>query len=165
MNIIFLDIDGVLNSVKYHTKEKKIKDISDYHLQMLAEIYHKCNAKIVLSSTWRELDCMENEACRKMYKYLLDELARYNMEIISKTPVIEMDRPLEISTWLEEHGGKDSHNFVILDDDWSKEYYDKYDIGDHLVKTIYFCREENEGGLQPEHVEKAIKILSGYKNK
>ena len=92
MNIIFLDVDGVLNSSAYF-KENKSKghaDISDFHLQMLAKIYHTCNAKIVLSSSWRELD-VEDLHVYWMYQYLLDELARYDMEIIDKTPVVDMN--------------------------------------------------------------------------
>ena len=163
MNIIFLDVDGILNSLAYfeENKEKGHAEISDYHLQMLAKIYHACDCKIVLSSSWRTLD-VDDVNVYWMYQYLLDELARYDMEIIDKTPVLDMDdRPLEILTWLEEHGGKDSYNFVSLDDDWSKEHYDKYGIGDHLVKTEFFCDDIADGGLQERHVEQAINILRG----
>ena len=55
MNIIFLDIDGVLNSLPYFESMKDTdetyNEISDFHLEKLAEIYHTCNAEIVLSST------------------------------------------------------------------------------------------------------------------
>lgn len=162
-SIIFLDIDGVLNSMAYFeaNKDRGHADISDYHLQMLAKIYHACDAKIVLSSSWRTLDA-DDIHVNWMYQYLLDELARYDMEIIDKTPVLDMDnRPLEILTWLEEHGGKESYNFVSLDDDWSKEHYDKYGIGDCLVKTEFFCKDISEGGLHQRHVDAAIKILKG----
>ena len=60
MNIIFLDVDGVLNSMAYFKwlkesgnalhKNREYNDISDFHLQMLAKIYHTCNAHIVLTS-------------------------------------------------------------------------------------------------------------------
>ena len=58
MNIIFLDIDGVLNSLPYFESIKGVKydkynEISNFHLKKLSEIYHTCNAKIFLSSTWR----------------------------------------------------------------------------------------------------------------
>lgn len=161
MNIIFLDVDGVLNSSAYF-KENKGKghaDISDFHLQMLAKIYHTCNAKIVLSSSWRELD-VDDVSVYWMYQYLVDELARYDMEIIDKTPVVDMNRPLEIKTWLDNRPDKDEINFVSLDDDWSREHYDEYGIGDYLVKTRFFCYDMSDGGLQHEHVDKAIKILN-----
>ena len=164
MNIIFLDVDGVLNSMAFFEQNKGkgrgYSEISDFHLQMLAKIYHTCDAKIVLSSTWRELDCDDNDVCMEMYQYLVNELARYNMKIISKTPVINMNRPLEIKTWLDNRVDKDDICFVSLDDDFSKDKYDEYGIGDHLVKTSFYCKELSEGGLQQEHVDKAIEILS-----
>lgn len=165
MNIIFLDVDGILNSMAYfkQNKDRGRADISDYHLQMLAKIYHTCDCKIVLSSSWRELDDESDIHVYCMYKYLLDELAKYGMEIIDKTPVIDMNRPLEIKTWLEEHGGKDNYNFVSLDDDFSKDKYEKYGIANCLVKTEFFCDNISDGGLQERHVEQAISILKGIK--
>ena len=161
MKIIFLDVDGVLNSMAYfkQNKGKGHAEISNYHLKMLAKIYHACDAKIVLSSSWRELDNESNIHVYCTYQYLLDELARYNMEIISKTPVIDMNRPLEIATWLNDQSNKDEIKFVSLDDDFSKEAYDKYGIGDCLVKTTFYCDDMSEGGLQQEHVDRAIEIL------
>lgn len=163
MNIIFLDVDGVLNSMPYFekNKDKGHMEISDYHLQMLAKIYHTCDAKIVLSSSWRELDDESDIHVYWMYQYLVDELARYCMEIISKTPVIDMNRPLEIKTWLDNRDDKENIRFVSLDDDFSKEKYDAYGIGDCLVKTEFFCSNISEGGLQQKHVDKAIEILKG----
>lgn len=62
VNIIFLDVDGVLNSMAYFEslnglenslhKDGQYNDISDFHLQMLSKIYHTCDANIVLTSTW-----------------------------------------------------------------------------------------------------------------
>lgn len=161
MKIIFLDIDGVLNSIAYfkQNKSKGRIEISDYHLQMLAKIYHACNAKIVLSSSWRELDDTSDIHVYWMYQYLLDELARYNMYIIDKTPIIEFNRPLEIKTWLDNQPNKNEIAFVSLDDDFSKDSYDEYGIGDCLVKTTFYCDDVSEGGLQQEHVDRAIEIL------
>ena len=163
MNIIFLDVDGVLNSMAYFEQNKGqgkgSAEISDYHLQMLAKIYHSCDCKIVLSSSWRELDDESDIHVYWMYEYLVNELARYNMEIISKTPVIDMNRPLEIKTWLDNRVDKENIRFVSLDDDFSKERYDEYGIGHCLIKTEFFCYDVYEGGLQQKHVDKAIEIL------
>lgn len=163
MKIIMLDIDGVLNSLAYFEQNpcKGYVVISDFHLQMLAKIYHTCDAKIVLSSSWRELDDETDIFSYQQYKYLVDELARYDMEIIDKTPYIDMERPLEIKTWLDNQPNKDKIKFVSLDDDFTKREYDKYGIGDCLVKTKFFCDDISEGGLQQEHVDRAIEILNG----
>lgn len=161
VNIIFLDVDGVLNSMPYCEKHKdnfRNGLISDFHLQMLSEIYHTCNARIVLSSTWRYLKDAKGDRARIMYQYLTDSLARYDMEIMSCTPTISGDRPLEIATWLKENAD-DAVKFVILDDDFPKEEYEKYGMGNNLIQTIYFCYKISQGGLQKEHVQQAIKLL------
>lgn len=164
MNIIFLDIDGVLNSLPYFESIKGIKhdkynEISNFHLKKLSEIYHICNAQIVLSSTWRELDDPLDTNCYPMYEYLVKSLEKYGMKIMSKTPVINMNRPLEIVTWLNNRSDKDSIKFVSLDDDFSVEDYAQYGIEDKLIHTKFFCNDISEGGLQQEHVDRAIKIL------
>lgn len=169
MNIIFLDVDGVLNSMAYFKwikesgnslhKNGEYNDISDFHLKMLAKIYHTCNSNIVLTSTWRELDDEFDANCYPMYQYLVNSLAKYDMKIISKTPVVNMNRPLEIVTWLNNRVDKDKIKFVSLDDDFSKEDYEKYGIDHCLIQTKFFCNKLSEGGLQQEHVDRAIEIL------
>ena len=157
MNIIFLDIDGVLNSSPYFKSMKDTdetyNEISDFHLKKLAEIYHTCNAEIVLSSTWRNLDNPSNKVCYQMYEYLLKSLAKYDMKIMSKTPTIHMNRPLEIITWVNNQIDKEDIKFVSLDD------YAQYGIEDRLIHTKFFCNDISEGGLQQKHVDRAIKIL------
>jgi hypothetical protein len=165
INIIFLDIDGVLNSMAYFELSKRgnkqtvYNEISDFHLQMLAKIYHTCNAKIVLSSTWREMDNESDISVYPMYQYLIESLAKYNMKIFSKTPVLGMNRPLEIITWLNNQVDKENIRFVSLDDDFSKEDYKRYGIDSCLIQTRFFCYDKSEGGLQQRHVDMAIKKL------
>lgn len=162
MKVIFLDVDGVLNSMAYFkTNEGRRNEISEFHLEKLSKIYKTCDAHIVLSSTWRDLNNEYNIECYQMWNYLVDSLSRYGMKIMSRTPIINHNRPLEIKTWLDNRVDKDDIQFVSLDDDFSKESYDKYGIGDCLVKTRFFCDKVDEGGLQDEHVDKAIKILNG----
>ena len=153
--IIFLDIDGVLNSMAYFKNVKEVdgfNEISEFHLQKLSEIYHAAGAEIVLCSTWRTLQ-VDNE----MYQYLVNSLDKYDMRISDKTPVIGMNRPLEIFSWLEDQS--EEVQFVILDDDYPTDEYEEYGLEDHLVRTVFYCFEESEGGLQDTHVEKAIEIL------
>ncbi len=162
--IIFLDIDGVLNSDPYFQLNKGNgmghTEISDFHLQMLAKIYHACDAKIVLTSSWRDVDDPDDPNVYWVWEYLVGELARYNMEIVDKVPDLgESNRPLEIKTWLDKQENKDEIRFVSLDDEWQKEDYEKYGLGDCLIKTEYYCRSVDEGGLQQWHVDEAIRKL------
>lgn len=160
-NIIFLDIDGVLNSFPYDQStsgSEEFQEIRDFHTRKLAEIYHECNAKIVLSSTWRTLG--EDIVTRPMYDYLVNELSKYDMTIYDKTPIYSMNRPKEIAEWLKVNQSKVC-NYVILDDDFPPAAYAKYDLEQNLVQTRYFCDSIDKGGLQEEHVKKAIVILKG----
>lgn len=99
MNIIFLDIDGVLNSYAYYKETGN--DLNLKSVDILSQIYYKFNCKIVLSSTWRELKDISEESAQKMWKHLVDTLSKYNMEIYDITPIIKNNRPLEIATWLQ----------------------------------------------------------------
>lgn len=166
MNIVFLDIDGVLNSMTYFKSRGKGKrdnhdEIDESRLPFLKQIIDQTNAHVVLSSTWRQLDDEKHTECNAMYKYLIDTLGKYNIKIMSKTPIIHMNRPFEIKTWIENRIDKDEITFVSLDDDFDKEHYEEYGIGDCLVKTSFYGEEL--GGLHQEHVNKAINILTKRK--
>ena len=165
-NIIFLDIDGVLNSMPYfdkHPSDGEHHELRDYHLQQLSQIVHVCHAQIVLSSTWRQLDDVSDDSAYPMWQYLTNALAGYGMHIFDKTPVIQLNRPLEIVTWLRMQSDKDTICFVSLDDDFTKAKYDAYGIGGHLVQTRFFCQTMDEGGLQQMHVKQAIALFEAQR--
>lgn len=120
-------------------------------------------AKIVVSSTWR-LDISRDNGyfwASGIYQYLLDNLKRYGLEVYDITPdffkYTQYSRGYEIHTWLTQH--PDVDNWVVLDDEWFWDFaYPEYEIRQHLVETNFYIRD---GGLQDEHVEKAIRILNG----
>ena len=157
--IIFLDIDGVLNSMDYFEQTKDCKgytEINPEKAKLLKEIVDRTGAQIVLSSTWRDLAQRENEPGHPMYTYLTDTLKEYGMEIIDHTPYIGQDRPKEIKAWLDNQQDM-TIRFVSLDDDFPKHKYDEVGIGDCLVRTSFY---EKDGGLRKEHVEKTVEILN-----
>lgn len=157
--IIFLDIDGVLNSMDYFESVKGHQgyaEINPDKVKLLQEIVDQTGAEIVLSSTWRDLVKRKDEPEHPMYIYLTDTLKEYGMSIIDHTPYIEQDRPKEIKAWLENQLDKDIR-FVSLDDDFAKHKYDEVGIADCLVRTSFY---EKDGGLRQEHVEKAVEILN-----
>lgn len=51
-NIIFLDIDGVLNSIIFSESHPN-EDFDPNATKYLSDIYHKHNCDIVLASTWK----------------------------------------------------------------------------------------------------------------
>ena len=116
------------------------------------------NAHIVLSSTWKDLD-HEGESCYIMWQYLINSLAKYDMKIMSKTPLIAQKRPLEIKTWLDNRVDKEDIKWISIDDDYGEEDYEEYGIGGHLIHTKFFTYDINDGGLQEKHVELAKQLF------
>lgn len=158
MKVIFLDIDGVLNDQMFLHLYMDT-EIDQARVARLAEIVKATDAVIVLSSSWRVLPEELDETDMWVWDQLVDALHEYDMSIYDRTPVIDMDRPLEIKTWLDKHKGQ-VEAFVSLDDDFRKEDYAKYGIENCLVKTSFYGGDHSLGGLQNEHVRKAIDILT-----
>ena len=142
--VVFLDIDGVLNSTRTLYEDISLED--DLILN-LKELVNKTWAKIVLSSSWRlfteaiatrmdkldkfglvvsgmtcdgvDLDWIESFEFNATKKYLD---TRFDCDE-NKQIKITHDRGVEIFKWLSEH--KEVESFVILDDeDW--KYNHKY---------------------------------------
>ena len=168
--VIFLDVDGVLNS-----NRTLYEDISleDYLISNLKELVDKTGAKIILSSSWR----LSTEAVATLMDRLdkfglaisgmtcdgvdLDWLEKYEFDATKKyldtkfdwdenrQIKITHDRGAEIFKWLHDH---DDCAYVILDDEIEdiKPYFSESVI----VKTSY------KTGLTKEDVKKAIQILN-----
>jgi len=143
MKIIFLDVDGVLNSVQDRfswTLE------SDKYLILLACIVRRTNAKIVVSSSWRNCSLLDT---------LKKRLNDFSMSVFGITGYNKNGiRGLEIKEWLDNHN--DIESFVILDDE-------VFDIKEHFSNN--FVQTSMKVGLQKEDVEKCIAILSNIKSK
>ena len=157
---IFLDIDGVLNSMDWFKQNKGVAghtEINPDKVKMLKEIVDQTDAKIILSSTWRDLAAHDDRPEHEMYTYLKTSLEEFGLSISDQTPYIQQNRPQEIKDWLENNTNEGDH-YVSLDDDYSYEAYRQYGIEECLVKTSFY---EPDGGLRKEHVEKAVKILNG----
>ena len=171
MNVIFLDIDGVLNSDEHFIEvydDKKIFykaypndeyrnnlndiikpnlfDISFEKLQLLKKIVRETDYKIVVSSAWRLMP---------KWTLIEDYLINKGLPIIGITPYIYGERGEEIRTYLKKH--KEIENFIILDDERFKDFNE---LLNYLVKTD-FCDE----GLTEEHAEEAINLLNNMKVK
>lgn len=137
MKVIFLDVDGVLNSVKDRYSHVLENDI---HLQLLSDLVHASGAKIVLSSSWRKIPSL-----LEILKY---RLGQYGIEIYSSTRSIPGTRGTEIKDWIK-HSNEPIESFVILDDDSDMDEYTKT----NLVHTSSLI------GMQPDDVAKAKEIL------
>ena len=146
MKVIFLDIDGVVNSEDSWRRrgDSLYDDIPDEeHIKHLNTIVKETGAEIVISSSWRSVFTLLG------LKYIMHGQGSIG-KIIGKTPKIEHDtvRGMEIQKWLDDTN-EEIESFVILDDDCDMAH-----LSDKLVKTTW------ETGLQEEHAMLAIEILN-----
>lgn len=157
MKIIFLDIDGVLNSEEYFNKieglhiegiESKV-DIAK--VKLLKKAIDATGAKVVLTSSWRHTT---------NGRHLKQLLLQYNI-LADSTPFLKNERGKEIRQWLAEH--PNTADFIILDD----EIFDSYD--EELIEKLIKISNGNGisfgEGLQPKDVEQIIEKLGRIKAK
>ena len=179
MNIIFLDIDGVMNSTEemialYNQHGSSIDNTlpSPTKCKLLKQLVEETGAKVVLSSSWRlslnaiqklidlfepynlilsGFTCHEVESKKFKNSPYEDIKPRYQHTIGDFGTYIE-DRGAEIANWLLDHPTVE--NFVILDDEDSDI---KAWFPNNLVKT------DIQVGLTLDDCLKATEILKGGK--
>lgn len=165
MKIIFLDIDGVLNSDVYCASDyykEATAGMSDAEVMLIAHHLHldpdaiklmndlvdRSGAEVVLSSTWRT-------------KYTPDEMTDMlkgrgaTFKITDSTPVLfgklseRIPRGKEIGAYLKKFE-RQPDSYIILDD-----YEDMLTLKPNLVKV------DSRYGLTIANVNKALKLLNG----
>lgn len=144
MKVIFLDVDGVLNSDSYFERTKNEKntrdELDENNILVLKSIIDETNALVVVTSTWKEL---------KIYSLLKETLSKYNISIYDKTIHLNYQRGNEIRQYLSTHN---IDNFIIIDDE---VFPDFNNLTEYLIKTDFY-----NGGLTNIHKEKSIKLLN-----
>lgn len=147
--VVFLDIDGVLNSTQFF-KMKDTYPKSNPRSQLDSEAISYLNEiadwNFVLSSTWRKF--YDNSEMNNM----LDDMG-FNGTIIDYTPDLNWQgsiRGNEIMVWMRENNLGDSKKYVIFDDDSDILYWQRNN----------FVHVDNHFGLGPNHVWRAKKILN-----
>lgn len=159
MKIIFLDIDGVLNSVQsanmYYRmciktgkpfgrramREDEFCPIACSNLRYILDEVPDVN--IVVSSSWRIGRTLEE------LQTLLENIGVPKEKVISKTPRLNTERGIEIDSWLMSFAHKENLEFVILDDD-----SDMAHLKDKLIQTDF------RTGLTWIEVEKVIEAFN-----
>jgi len=153
LKVIFLDIDGVLNSIAFDRERTSEQgNIDETRLPLLKQILDETGALIVLSSSWRKHWEKEPSLCDNIGAEINSIFAKYAIAIYDKTPQLQSnDRAEEIRLWLSQN--ESTTAYAILDDiafGWGA------DLQEHLVKTN--CRIGR--GLESRHVVRAIKLLN-----
>lgn len=157
MNLIFLDIDGVLNT--NYTKEKTSSGaifVDDNKIRILKAIIDETDAKIVLSSTWRygwilmEDGIKDNDFFQDFIE-LRNKLREFDIELYDKTPLFDKfmrSRGEEIQSYL--NGRDDVEGYIIIDDIDGR---DVRPCSSHLLQTSEWK------GLQEKHIKAAKRIM------
>lgn len=127
--IIFLDVDGVLNSNFWnenHQKEISNGALIDIEkIRLLGELVRNTNAKIVLHSGWKfwfdsALNPLRKEAENLIRLLSQEELIiedvtpDYSTEEIRKSKKFSLVKAAEILAWLEKH--KEVNKWIVIDD-------------------------------------------------
>ncbi len=167
MNVIFLDVDGVLTYAKY--TNEKTKDIDIEKVKLLKRICDETNSGVVITSSWRGSE----KYTPRIYDVLIEILTENGITILGDAPHISLEledkdenynkkykikfgtgRAAEVEKYVKDNN---ITNFVILDDedfDWKK-----YGLHKRWVQSSY---EGN--GLEEKHALKAIEILKNKNN-
>lgn len=157
IKIVFLDIDGVLNSKEFYeglpykkydsyldagyTEEQAygMVNLDSVPIAKLNYLISQTGVKIVVSSSWRGDSALQEIFTIMGIPHFID-ITPYHKD---------RHRGTEIQMWLDKH--PEVENYVILDDD-----NDMLDSQlEHFVQTDWMKR-----GLNDENVKQAIKILN-----
>lgn len=147
MKIIFLDIDGVLNSAAFFKKMHNVYVCPDDKLD--PEAIHRLNkivdttkASIVLSSTWRIAWRSDLPGLQSFFKK-----NNIHGDVLGITPINSNNRGAQIEEWIDCCQDK-IESFIIIDDNDDMGRLSKY-----LVQTSI------KDGLQDNHVRDIISKL------
>lgn len=153
MRVIFLDIDGVLNSEEwdryvqsftYGARFNNCYLLSQEMILRLQNVVFQTNAEIVLTSSWRT---NERAMCA-----LTRQLSLYHLSIRDSTVSYAYgNRADEVKLWLESHANVTSYAII---DDYDDGFTQDEVLSTHFVQTAYAY------GLTHEKAAEMIEILS-----
>lgn len=162
MNLIALDIDGVLVS-RWSLRQKKDPDPFDpVCVQAFNRIVRETEAKVVISSTWRKFFSWEALAAHFRENFVECEILGctpdFSWPPLRKDPLgprpwepADDIRGREIASWIRTAGfSLDETRLCILDDD--------SDMGPLLP---YLINTDTEIGLTEADADRAIALLKG----
>ena len=143
MNVIFLDFDGVLNSVRSCLAFKTFNIFDPVSVRLVNRLCKAADARIVVSSSWR-IGHTTASLKERMIECGAELIAD---SVIDMTPRFAKTRGHEIAAWMNQHQ-HEVHRWLILDDDSDML------AGQPLVQT-----SGQEGLTFAKYVE-AVRILA-----
>ncbi len=164
MKVIFLDVDGVLNSEIWNENHRYEMQngvcIDETKVKLLSMIIKKTGAVIVLHSGWRFWLDDKHKPLNREADYLLFQFKKYGIKIYDITPDFSTDeikrtkkfslvKASEIIDWIRFH---QVTKYLVLDDlDLFMEEIIPYQIRTNPVT-----------GLTEQDAEEAIEKLNGF---
>lgn len=153
-NIIFLDIDGVLNSMSWYRRQKDtslfvsrswVTELDPKAVRLLEDFLFTDNSlHIVISSTWRILNTLEEI---KSYFKSVSDTFPVDRFISVTSNSSRGHRGTEIAKWIKDHDFRG--NYVIIDDD------------SDMLPHQPFVQTTHKEGMLPEHIE----LMKAFLNK
>ena len=150
MKVIFVDVDGVLNSDDFIDSVKGSQDIDIKTIRLLKNAVNETGAKIVMATSFRY-----TKSFLKVQEMLLQ-----NGILFDKTPFIDNERGKEIKQYLAEH--KDIEDYILLDDVIFPDFDDE--LLEHLIKMDDTNSRGIGKGLQEKDVEEIIRRFGRKKD-
>lgn len=148
--VLFLDIDGVVLSGRDLWHSGNNRYLPPAKIALVKEVCDRTGAVVVVSSTWRYSDetaDMLRFAGLRLHPDWRTEWRNKMTGLI----LHGQTRGVEIGRWLARHNVA---AFAIVDDD-----------SDMLVEQVpYFVQTKHEDGIEREHVERLVAILSPSPN-
>eukprot|EP01083_Nonionella_stella_P023962 66301_1 len=157
ISIIFLDVDGVLNSA-----QTQMCGIDTVHLNHLGYIMkhtdHPC--KIVLSTTWRNNKHTKQQLLNTLQSKL--DIKDIHGLVIGSTPSLQSPRAIEIHQYFKINQKKLAKKYRIMS--WIALDDMNLDKPNQTCKDImqgHFVKVNSQYGLRMDHAKMAINILNG----
>lgn len=141
MKVLFLDIDGVVNS-RATTSFRSLYPLDPHMAFMVGKIQLDTDCQVVLSSSWRH----HPDGIKVVEESIV--------KILDKTPTLDKlgVRGHEIQAWLDQH--PEVERYAILDDD-----------ADMLEEQLpNFFKTTFQNGLTEDIMYKVIAHLNGIKD-
>ena len=168
MKVIFLDIDGVLNSYDFYLSDRcpgnlngQEGDIDPMCVERVLRICNETNAQIVISSDWRiawegtrmrleKMGLSRDIVVDKTPELIWQRLGKHNYMVENDDESYEYSRGREIDLWLEAH--PECTNYVIIDDrmDFTEE------------QQPHFVHVNSKCGLTDDNTDIAIMTLKHH---
>ena len=159
-NIVFLDIDGVLNHGHFGKDDNDKFGFADDCIQNLKRVLTEVpSTKIVISSAWRHftMQGFVDQDTHDWRKTLCNKLGVPIDTIIGDTPDTKQDsRTCDIAEWLSQNKAKVHLGaYVILDDECTA-------LRKMFPNNVVDCDIKTGEGLSERKANEAIWILSGF---